>query len=554
MQICLNLNRMKKFLLITSLLILLFNSRIIAQVAAPSRAEMKQFMHDMTADSTDSWSYSGGNLYGKYGPKFNVWVKSHATDSLHHFISATGSLNWASVQLYNSEELELASTSITPANASRYQYRVVAGNGTELQPWTTPSVFKSNKFTMYAYFGKFNNIQQTITLTIAEKSNMANASVYVYNNNEVPVVKISKVFVQYNSGLSAMGASEWNKGFAIMHIKDVESINLSIANTWINELYHVYIKREFDGETSVLSIGNNWEHTMGSTDPEMHINNAWFTKPGKYTIIIRPEIKGGNGNGTVTTIGLQATAHFTVLPGPISLPLKTVELIILIIVATGGYVFVNYRSHKKRQLAKAAQNKQIATLQLQAVRSQLNPHFIFNALAGIQNLMNKNEIENANKYLARFARLTRNVLDDGNKELTSIEKETELLNDYLLMEQTRFGFKFTVETDATVDRQTEIPAMLLQPFVENAVKHGVSALKENGMVTVNMAKKDSSLILSVKDNGNGFSSESTSGMGMKLCEERINLLNSIYKNTHITLHRKSDNSGTLIEIELRGWV
>lgn len=216
-------------------------------------------------------------------------------------------------------------------------------------------------------------------------------------------------------------------------------------------------------------------------------------------------------------------------------------------------MFMMYRRRQNQKLATEARNKQIATLQLQGVRAQLNPHFIFNALAGVQNLMNKNEVENANKYLARFARLTRNILDDGQKELTTIEHEAAMLTDYLQMEQMRFGFQFSINIDE-IDQQIEIPAMLLQPFVENAVKHGVSALKNEGMITVSIKEKDTDIILSVKDNGKGFSDKQTGGMGIKLCEERIKLLNRIYKNTSILLHINSNSKGTLITIELKNWL
>ncbi|MBE9663317.1 histidine kinase [Mucilaginibacter myungsuensis] len=217
-------------------------------------------------------------------------------------------------------------------------------------------------------------------------------------------------------------------------------------------------------------------------------------------------------------------------------------------------MFVMYRSGQKRKLAAEAKDKQVAMLQLASVRSQLNPHFIFNALAGIQNLMNKNEVENANKYLSRFARLTRNILDDGNKELTSIEKETALLTDYLQMEQTRFGFSFSIDVDANVDQLTEIPAMLLQPFAENAVKHGVSALKDKGIIKISITKQGPDLLLTVQDNGSGFANDQADGMGFKLCRERIALLNTIYKKSSILLKQTSGNAGTLISIELRGWV
>jgi two-component system LytT family sensor kinase len=123
------------------------------------------------------------------------------------------------------------------------------------------------------------------------------------------------------------------------------------------------------------------------------------------------------------------------------------------------------------------------------------------------------------------------------------------------MEQMRFGFNYVVDIDENeIDQQIEIPAMLLQPFVENAVKHGVSSLKEQGHIRVSITKKGSTLLLAVKDNGSGFTGKSNGGLGIKLCEDRIKLLNSIYKNTHIALQIVSDSNGTLIAIELQNWI
>src|SRR5690606_4715961 len=141
------------------------------------------------------------------------------------------------------------------------------------------------------------------------------------------------------------------------------------------------------------------------------------------------------------------------------------------------------KKRNKKKLAENEQQKNTAKLQLNSIRSQLNPHFLFNALSGIQNLMNKNEIDNANKYLSKFARLTRNVLD--GKELISLSQEKTLLDDYLQMEQLRFGFKYEINHSENLDLDNiEIPSMLLQPFVENAVKHGISEKATDGKITV----------------------------------------------------------------------
>ncbi|SFG31787.1 Histidine kinase-, DNA gyrase B-, and HSP90-like ATPase [Pontibacter chinhatensis] len=123
--------------------------------------------------------------------------------------------------------------------------------------------------------------------------------------------------------------------------------------------------------------------------------------------------------------------------------------------------------------------------------------------------MNKNEIDNANKYLSKFARLTRNVLD--GQELISLAQEKTLLDDYLQMEQLRFGFQYEINHAEALDLENiEIPSMLLQPFVENAVKHGISQKATAGKINITFSKQANDLVLTVTDNGNGFDTEKKS--------------------------------------------
>jgi two-component system LytT family sensor kinase len=544
----------KYFLFIAGLIILHCNSRGIAQTIVPTEADIKRFMHNMSDDPADKWVYSGLSYYNESGikaPNFDVWIKARSIYKIRYFFNFHLKENLLSGQLYNAAGLELATTSITPANAAQYQYRVVTNDSLELVPWTTPSVFKSNKFISYAYLGKFDCRRKTIILTIAKKNNKSNKLVCIYNSDDIPAVKITGMDVEYPTGRSAKDASD-RKGFSVWSGRNPEAINLGIEGTLRNELYHVYLKRESNGQETILPVGNNWEHDVISPATSMHISSTYFDKPGKYTMIIRPEMKLGYENPVI--VGAEVSVYFTVYPGPATIPLKTVEFVILVILSTGSFMFLMYRRKQKQKLAHEARNKQIAMLQLQGVRAQLNPHFIFNALAGVQNLMNKNEVENANRYLVRFARLTRNILDEGQKELTTIDHEIAMLTDYLEMEQMRFGFKFSNNIEPDIDQQIEIPAMLLQPFIENAVKHGVSNFKNAGLITVSIIKKSDDIVLAVQDNGKGFSGKQPVGMGIKLCEDRIKLLNSIYKNTFILLHIHSDSKGTLITIELQKWL
>jgi two-component system LytT family sensor kinase len=169
--------------------------------------------------------------------------------------------------------------------------------------------------------------------------------------------------------------------------------------------------------------------------------------------------------------------------------------------------------------------------------------------------MNKNDIPAANHYLSMFADLTRKVLNTSDQDLISLEDELKIQDDYLQMEQLRFGFKYSVKVSSSINKDnTEIPAMLLQPFVENAVKHGVGALGQNGIIGITIDKQGNDLILAVADNGNGFDKakvqQQLTSFGLKLSEQRIKLLNQLNKNQPVSLAIDSTPTGTRVTITL----
>lgn len=226
---------------------------------------------------------------------------------------------------------------------------------------------------------------------------------------------------------------------------------------------------------------------------------------------------------------------------------------IFLMLMAGIIVLIVFLVKKTTTIKNESQQKEVAKMKLNAVRAQLNPHFMFNALAGIQNLMNKNEIDNANRYLGKFARLTRNVLDA--KELITIADELRLLDDYLQMEQLRFGFTYVISTQPELDIDNiEIPSMLVQPFAENAVKHGMASLKGPGNIELSFYQKDSDLLIKVKDNGHGIKNTQGSGQGIKLMQNRISLYNSINKDTKLKMDTVTGHEGTSITITLTNWL
>jgi two-component system LytT family sensor kinase len=475
--------------------------------------------------------------------------------------------------------------------AGSYLYRVIKNNKQEIIGWRQPSSIKTSAdgSVKYAYLGKFNySPGEFLKVELYNIKNFSEQDAILIDWRPVEAAKADG-YIDYLSRKPSPDNGYYSKGLTDtqhtverfgkfikekyiaqqrpVQVKDfietisandikfraddsVQNLTFIIQNGERLYNYKVSLKREINGHTDSLNLGEN--------NSRFNLYKEFWKSPGKYQITFTPKIYRPGGEPITLLRSLATNIKFTVLPAlnkQRTISVKTLGYIVIILLTTGGFMFAMYRDSQKRKLKREAQNRQIATLQLQSVRAQLNPHFIFNALAGIQNLMNKNEVENANKYLSKFARLTRNILDEGNKELTTIEQEVSLLNDYLQMEQMRFGFEFDIEiNEQEIDQQIEIPAMLLQPFAENAVKHGVSALKEKGSISIIITKTGSTLVLAVKDNGKGFAATNGTGMGLKLCEDRIALLNQVYKNTNILLHTVSNSNGTLITIELQNWL
>lgn len=190
--------------------------------------------------------------------------------------------------------------------------------------------------------------------------------------------------------------------------------------------------------------------------------------------------------------------------------------------------------HQKGELADI--NQQLAEVQLAALRSQMNPHFIFNALNSIKKFVIANEPANAEKYLGKFSRLIRTILDNSRTGMVTIEKELQLLKLYLDLEQLRFGTKLTyrIDVDENINlSDTQIPSMIVQPFVENAMLHGIMHREDGGEVTIAFLQHVDWLQIMIEDNGVGreksaeYKSENTEphhSIGIEVATKRLKAL------------------------------
>jgi len=222
--------------------------------------------------------------------------------------------------------------------------------------------------------------------------------------------------------------------------------------------------------------------------------------------------------------------------------------------------YFTYKYIKQQRLA----NNLLA---LKSLRSQMNPHFIFNALNSVNSFIASNDERAANKYLSDFSFLMRAVLENSEEDFIPLQKEIELLEMYTKLEHFRFKDKFdyTIDIDDTIDIDAyEIPPMLLQPYIENAVWHGLRYKEEKGILRIEMKRKTSDEIcISVIDDGVGRKRSKSlktdnqkkhKSKGLSNIKKRINILNNMYQDkidVSISDFQNQEDTGTKVEVLLK---
>jgi tetratricopeptide (TPR) repeat protein len=204
------------------------------------------------------------------------------------------------------------------------------------------------------------------------------------------------------------------------------------------------------------------------------------------------------------------------------------------------FVFLNFRNQRKaNRLMNITHAKEKAELELHSLRAQLNPHFMFNSLNAIQELILKEDFDNSHTYLARFAKLLRMLVENAEKPFIPLQKEMDFLQLYLSLESLRIpDLKFSVQTESSINTDaTLIPNMILQPYIENAIWHGLSHRQGNKKLQINISKFNGSVQYDIEDNGVGrkkaaewkslYQREHKS-KGMELLTKRFKLLSEEY--------------------------
>jgi sensor histidine kinase YesM len=223
------------------------------------------------------------------------------------------------------------------------------------------------------------------------------------------------------------------------------------------------------------------------------------------------------------------------------------------------FILLIKRVNTIQVVQKESLNRRLVTLQLQGIKSQLDPHFTFNTMNSIASLIYLEDRHLAYDYMNKFTQLLRGLINDADRIYRSLGEELDFVTTYLDLEKLRFGEKFNYEifVGKDVSQREQVPKLVLQTFAENAIKHGIMSLTEGGILKIRAEKEEDYLKLSVEDNGIGRAKaagrSSSTGKGLKLAGEFYDILNQInkrpIKHNIIDLYNNAgESAGTRVEV------
>ncbi|MEO7461922.1 MAG: histidine kinase, partial [Ferruginibacter sp.] len=209
-------------------------------------------------------------------------------------------------------------------------------------------------------------------------------------------------------------------------------------------------------------------------------------------------------------------------------------------------------------------NKIKAEAEMKALRAQMNPHFIFNCMNTIDAFIHKNNTEAASEFLNKFSKLIRQVLENSQYPVISIKKDIEALQLYIELEEQRYDSRFFHNIsipEKLIDNGFKIPPLLIQPYAENAILHGLRHKdNEKGLLTISFEEKANHLICIIEDNGIGRNASASlysernqrhQSLGLKVSKERIESLDDLYKSSStVEVMDKADGAGTIVKLIL----
>jgi hypothetical protein len=380
----------------------------------------------------------------------------------------------------------------------------------------------------------------------------------VYANNGNSVIQFFKKIANENNTAAS---------FVLNRVIDVDA-NKEIAQNATLSYNQNFVSFQF----SLIAYANaaNTHIAYSINDKDMvHLPsnrreiNLDFLKPENYTIEFYVVSNG------ITPLKPAAKFSFVITP-PFY---NTWWFYLLSIIGSGAliYFFVRRRIIKERadlalKQSKLLLEKELDKTTLSSIKAQMNPHFIFNALNTIQSYVYMNDKKNASSYISKFSDLTRNILDMSNKDTITVQEEVNALELYLSLEKMRFqdsfNYKITIQPNLAWENIV-LPPMLLQPYVENSVKHGLLHKKTNRVLQINFDIENKLLKISIDDNGIGrkksaelkeLNKKHHESFAMNANKKRMDILLQQHKELNLEIIDKVDSNdlavGTLVIIKL----
>lgn len=262
-----------------------------------------------------------------------------------------------------------------------------------------------------------------------------------------------------------------------------------------------------------------WQET-GSGQQEF--NNL---KPGSYTVFLSAKTYNSDWS-------LPLAFRFTILPKWYQSAWFALLCILLLLLAAFLLVYLMVKANKRNYEIK----RKMAESELRIIRLHMNPHFIFNTLNSLQLFIFRNKFAEVNNYISKFSQLIRWIMKYSDKQEISLKEDLDFLGTYIELEQLRFEntFEFMLQPDeALIPEDTRIPPLVMQPFVENAIKYGLSGRSEKGRLLLRLRKADGLIFVTIEDNGVGRdqvkqeqqqSYQQMESTGIRYTEERLKLL------------------------------
>jgi hypothetical protein len=273
-------------------------------------------------------------------------------------------------------------------------------------------------------------------------------------------------------------------------------------------------------------------------------DNGWI-EAGSRTFVQYTNLRGGRYTFKVQAFDALERRYELGVPFRILIPFyRTAWFIILCIGGLASIIalafWLRIRQVRHEERLKASFERQLAKVEMEALRSQMNPHFLFNALNSLKDLIIRNDPQAASNYLGRLSRLIRLILENSKEQMITLAQELEAVNLYVEVERQRFDnrFAYRLEVNSGLDpKDVMIPPMLIQPYVENAIWHGLMHRAGEGLLQISVRSSDGRLICVVEDDGVGRvkaaeqRSRSAGGKksyGMAITRDRVALVKELY--------------------------